>query len=349
MLQLGCDPELFIERNGKVVGAETVIPANGLSTQYDGKVIIDGVQAELNPAPNTCRANLGNSIKHCLERLQTTLEEKGYQISESGTVKVDKDTLEALAPENQRLGCAPSNNLYKSTATVKVTKNNQYMRSAGGHIHMACFPDPKVIIPILDLFCGNTCVLIDRDPMQALRRKQYGRAGEYRTPKHGFEYRTPSNFWLRSFQLFGLVSNLCRMAYRVSGGTPGKYADSVTFNVETEAQEWLEKHNNRERVEEAINKNDFDLALKNFQVTKEFVNIFIPECHNPEGSYVYPLWPAMLPAFEFFVDKGVDHWWPDKNIWHNWQGLDDTFMGHGYNWEGWFTKTVIPAYKKHKS
>lgn len=308
---------------------------------------------------------MGSGIKSCLMRLETALKEKGFEAVMDQVVEVPEDELTSLSEENQRLGCGPSHNAYDKKASVKVTAENKLMRCAGGHIHISVTePRPEIMVPLLDLFVGNTCVLIDRDPLQKERRKMYGRAGEYRLPKWGLEYRTPSNFWLRSFQLMGLVMGLTRTAHRLAhweqfhakcdfdstyGDVYTGYQTQWVPKKEPATEKglvWLAENMDQELIKQAINENDFDLAMKNWQVTKEFVKLFFTNNPNPaDSNNWFPLWPSMLPAFEYFVEKGIDHWWPEKNIFDAWRGLDVRFNGHGDNWEGWFHKTVIPEYK----
>lgn len=362
---IGTDPEIFLEKedNGEVVGAEKVLPKEGLYAPYgrENKVIIDGVQAELNPSPQTCRAHMGTAIRICLEKLETQLQGKGVRLSNKSTCRVKKAELESLSEENQQLGCQPSHNLYDSDAKVVVNQRNKYFRGAGGHIHITVHKenfDPKVMVPLLDLFVGNTCVLLDRDPTQAERRKQYGRAGEYRLPKYGIEYRTPSNFWLRSFPLMGMMMGLTRLCERLAcykSYENAQYYDNELGAYKTAKQEgqdeialkWLNEHIDYAAVQEAINTNDYDLALKNFQVTKEFVKLFLPDQPRPDLDHIFPFWPKMIDAFEFFAEKGIDYWWPEKDIIKYWKKLDRTIQGHGENWEGWFWNTVMPEYRKH--
>ena len=82
-------------------------------------------------------------------------------------------------------------------------------------VQKALHEDPLLAVKILDIVVGNTCVIMDRAPSQVERRKVYGRAGEYRLPAHGIEYRTLSNFWLRSYQLTHLVFSLARFAINI--------------------------------------------------------------------------------------------------------------------------------------
>ncbi len=75
---MGCDPEFFFKFKGEVVGAEKFLPKEGIKTS-SSKFIIDGVQAELNPAPNTCRANLGNELVRCFKTLVEELKKTGKE------------------------------------------------------------------------------------------------------------------------------------------------------------------------------------------------------------------------------------------------------------------------------
>lgn len=353
---VGADPELFIEKDGKIVGAEHAIPKDGLTGGFiSGKqVIIDGVLAELNPGPASCRATFNSNIQACITRLNREIKAKGFNISEQSVAEVSQEEMDRISEENKKLGCAPSFNNYNSKVTVNVNKDNINRRCAGGHIHLACRPEPEIIVPILDLFVGNTCVLIDRDPMQVLRRQQYGRAGEYRLPDHGFEYRTLSNFWLRSHELVGLVTGLCRLATKVSGHHyPPAYLKTGYYNHLTaeswynepyyEAIEWLAKYMDVEMVEYAINQNDFDTAMRNWKVFRTFIKLFIQDNPDAKSSNSWgPMWPKMIPAFEHFVKKGIDYWWPCKDVVKNWEHLGDT---HGINWEAFITGKVVTDMK----
>jgi hypothetical protein len=69
---------------------------------------------------------------------------------------------------------------------------------------------------MLDLFLGSTSVLMDHDPTSLARKKLYGGAGNHRwCPAYGVEYRTLSNFWLRSPSMVRLMYNLSELVMKL--------------------------------------------------------------------------------------------------------------------------------------
>lgn len=354
----GADPEFFFERRtftGKqrIIGSDQIIPENGLRrfpntpTAKSG-FYRDGVQVELHPMPQSCRANMGNDIQECFKLLKAhlTKNHKDVGICLDPAVMIDKRTFDGMSSELKKLGCMPSKNLYKKDADVGVDGEHYRVRSAGGHIHLGLIGDPYYPAPppppgqdrvlswfekiphahermvvLMDIIVGNTCVLIDRDPKNAERRKVYGRAGEYRTPKHGVEYRTLSNFWLWSYPLMSLVMGLTRLAVNVLyTSTTG----SMTYNSALRAYDsappkWdperkLLESINQEEIITAINTNDFNLALKNYAKLKEFISLhhgvgntglYAESTYNPGGG--------SLDRFDYFVEMvekhGLKHFW----------------------------------------
>ena len=201
----GCDPELFIETpSGEVIGAEKAIPKEGIllppqtgpawglnPNPHDPtkpKIVLDGVQIELHPRPDTCRARMSNEISVIFQKLKEQLEAKQLKASFNPVIEVSKEELDSLSEESRKLGCAKSENAHDSTATINVNPDTYLTRSAGGHIHIGLLTYPQLmqerveLVWLLDAMLGNTCVMIDRDPNAAKRREVYGRAGEYRLP-----------------------------------------------------------------------------------------------------------------------------------------------------------------------
>jgi len=354
---LGCDPEFFFSGSkGKTTGAEKVLPENGITytpgtAHYDGsytcrgdvkesKIVIDGVQAELNPRPNTCRANLGNEISACFRDLHKALEAqgKGIGVNFMPLVKISQKELDSLSEKSKTFGCAPSTNIY-THAESKITVNpKKYLkRSAGGHIHLGNNGSAQVkktlenveeMVYMLDIIVGNTCVLIDRNPNNVERRKVYGRAGEHRSKPYGLEYRTLSNFWLQSYQLMSLVTGLARMAVHIvsQSGKERDFAGEIKAAVK------------KDDIVKAIQENDFALAYANFL---KIENIIVEIATD---SYSYPISKDVIKEFHWFVRKGINHWFKHDPFEH-WITLPE---GHGKGWETFLQHTVRKDMEKSK-
>ena len=331
----GADPEFFFKQNGSVIGAEKVLPKEGVVQmeryyKYDANgnherdakgeyiileraiggplIIIDGVQAELNVVPNHCRQSFSTNLSVCFRKIAEQIHGKDITASFAQTVEVDKEEMQTLSKDAQQFGCAPSKNVYGRTKVEVKDASKYYSRSAGGHVHIGHGGSPTVkkvlantdiTIPMLDIIVGNTCVLIDRDPGNIERRKNYGRAGEYRLPKHGLEYRTLSNFWLRSYQTMSLVMALVRFAVCVAG--------DEAVSKELLALVDLEK------IARAINENDAVLAQENFDKIKE---IIVSIGVTGTTDTVFPLQGERVAQFEYFAKKGLDHWFKDDIMTH---------------------------------
>jgi hypothetical protein len=354
-ISMGCDPEFFLStKDGKIVESSVLIPDNGIKSNKghqtcvtnDGlstKLTRDGVQVEINCRPNTCRANLGNEIMHIFGQLYEKLnnEQANLKACFDEVVKLDVDIMAKLDNTSKVFGCAPSKNLYSGKTSIITVDASKYpYRSGGGHIHIGgavgnrvevrefLHKQTKLAVRLLDIVCGNTCVLIDRDPGQIERRKVYGRAGEYRLPEYGLEYRTPSNFWLRSYELFSLTFGLARLAIEI-GLTIYAYEKA---NKKRHPYRILLRLCTKKNIEIAINNNDFDLAKKNFDKIKHIL------CKMTGYSGHYPIADDNLADFEYFVEKGIDHWFKEDPLMH-WKNHPE---GHETGWESWCNRTVKP-------
>jgi hypothetical protein len=328
----GCDPELFLSSGGHIVGAERFIPREGLSGHNgiaSNKAVLDGVQVELHPAPMACREQLGQCLASSFRTLKGHLKKHKYdaQVSFQGVVEVPKEELERLSAAARTLGCAPSQNIHGSPSIALSEITAEYrVRSAGGHIHIGLpktkgvgydswkgtykvppapdrdhFPADR-LVPLLDILVGNTCVLLDRDPQQVERRKVYGRAGEYREPPHGIEYRTLSNFWLRSYPLMSLVMGLTRLAGAVI------YANN-TYDGSFETK--LRSLVDIDQVQRAINENNLILARANYAKVREFIAENVAENTCKPEDHVLPLDPNTLREFDHFLSKPIHEWFPE--------------------------------------
>jgi hypothetical protein len=322
----GCDPEFFIEHDGRIVGSEKAIPKAGLSyaeklycdPNGQGTFVQDGVQIELNPLPKACRGNLAMEMAAGFRILRDHLSKLDMKVSFRSVIEIDKAELDSLSEKAKLLGCAPSLNKYDKAATISINPATYRKRSAGGHIHLGLqeylMPHRERLVSLLDVLLGNTCVLLDRDTSAAERRKVYGRAGEYRLPKHGLEYRTLSNFWLKSYQLMSFVFGMARLANSILTTTVGSVPDSLASDLKKwDAESALLNLVDLKAIREAINANNVELAKKNYEGVRMFIADHVSAMESGLDA-------TNLDAFDYFIrgiDKGgLDYWFPEDILEH---------------------------------
>ena len=252
---LGSDPEFFfVDSAGDVVPSHKVIPRSS------SDVVPDGFQGELNPSSDTCRQRAASYIFQALSNAYDYAHMKGLDVC-LDVGKVVKDEVFANTPLSiRRFGCNPTVSAYPEKIR-KPTGVRTKFRSAGGHIHIGynkyMIKDEDELAKVMDIVAGNTAVLIDRDEDNIQRRKIYGRAGEYRSKSYGIEYRTLSNFWLKHPVLWSFASAQVRNALAITA--KGKAKELLDYVDITS-------------VRKAINTNDKELALKNFEGLVKFIN-----------------------------------------------------------------------------
>jgi hypothetical protein len=318
---IGGDPEFFLVKDGQVIGSEKVIPEKGatLGPTYP-KFIRDGVQVELNYKPASCMGAVTNHIGILFELLQDhlTIHHPGVSIALTPSVwTVTQEELDTLSPKSKVLGCMPSENLYDPGRGINV-QSDYPVRSAGGHIHLPCDnwgrKHAEDLVSMMDVLVGNTCVLLDRDPRAAERREVYGRAGEFRRPPHGVEYRALSNFWLRSPALFSFIQGMSRLALQLTWERSYDYDKGHTMKKNPLRMELLNGVS-ASLVKEAINENDPEKARVTWEVVKGFLSRMLPE--DQLSMYAqFPFTPSLFADFEFLVGKGIDHFFPtDASDW----------------------------------
>lgn len=305
--RFGTDPEGFFQKDGAIIGSEKLIPVKGVNT-YNGLIVRDGVQFELNPLSAYTLQELGVNISALFNALNGKLKANpGVSLCWDGLVTVSQEELASLSPSTRVLGCKPSINVYEERP-ITVDAATYPKRSAGGHIHMGTVDKQfmerrRRAVPVFDILVGNTCVLLDRDPGAAERRENYGRAGECRLPKHGLEYRTTSNFWLRDFTLMSMVFGLAHIAY--------DYCFQC-FNGDQQLWNDLSSRVKIDNVIKAIDTNDKALALKNLKSVVPFLRKQLPK----EG---FVLTNKNLTKFvDFVASADIYTLFPENQIVDNW-------------------------------
>jgi hypothetical protein len=234
VMSSGCDPEIFVvDGRNRLIPAFEFLPNKDEAKFHDcnvrasrdthltylkqtGKTYWDGFQAEFTTKPIGCHGYAFDMVRAGLLaiRQQARAYSPNAKLSLKSVFRIPEPMLQQVAPEHVALGCDPSYNAYGATPfTVENPRDLPY-RVAGGHIHFAIDKKRRDEIPgivkALDFFTGIPTVAMFADIDDPLRRQFYGKAGEYRTPPHGLEYRVLSNAWLGHPAIGHMVWDLAR-------------------------------------------------------------------------------------------------------------------------------------------
>jgi hypothetical protein len=306
---IGADPELFVlNPENEVVPAWAFLASESIAKMKTGTPAFwDGFQAEIAPAGGACLEMFGDNIRTGLIRVlgeaRKTINNK-CKLTIQNSVKLSQSVLEQASEEQIAFRCSASQNVYSDAGNPPPNPREYPWRYAGGHIHLGLpkyLPAVKAeIIKALDGILGIAGVSLADGLDSPERRTMYGRAGEFRLPKHGIEYRVLSNFWLCHPAIMHLVFELARSTVRMAVG--GFYRNC-----------WVGSQDH-ERIQTIINGNDVPEARKMLKA-----NLSVLYCMLKDA------WPKKLDANELkttldVLMNGVD------------AGVSDPLDIHG-NWD----------------
>lgn len=198
---VGSDIEVFLKKDGEIISAEGLIKGTKEKPHKTGRkgcaISLDNISAEFTVAPTTDPLDMWEDIVFNMNYITNSLPDGiDIAIQASAHLKTGLDT-----PNAKLIGCEPDWCVYTHEVNIKPDISDMDLRVCGGHIHIGA-KELKgnvelcdAVIKALDLFVGVPSVLLDKDTE---RRALYGKAGALRFPKHGVEYRTPSNFWIKN-------------------------------------------------------------------------------------------------------------------------------------------------------
>ena len=203
---VGADPELFLQNaNNEYISSIGKFGGTKLMPRPLGKtkgmaVQEDNVAVEFNiPPQRTCKGFI-SSIQEALNLIQEEAKVLNLKLAIVPSAEFNNEQLDTPAARN--FGCDPDFNVWSMQENPKPYTKNKSLRSAGGHVHIAHTKDRIGLGRACDLFLG--CPSIAFDPDQQ-RRLLYGKAGAVRQKEYGLEYRTLSNFWIKSAELMTMV------------------------------------------------------------------------------------------------------------------------------------------------
>jgi hypothetical protein len=226
-MNLGSDPEFWVVgKNGLVPSWERFKKKENLKRgdfEVDGSSrirvpYVDGFQAEVQAIPAGCIDSLTEGL---YAKLQTAQE---YLLSSE---KITFDTVQDVTPwlrggekevgdgQLLELGCTPSKNVY-GLEPIRVDGATLPWRPAGYHMHFQTKLKEMALeraVRMLDAVAGVMSVSVFQGMEDPRRRTIYGRAGEYRTPKHGLEWRVLSSAVMVHPAVHHLMWNMARAAF----------------------------------------------------------------------------------------------------------------------------------------
>jgi len=286
----GTDPEIFaFDKKGVVIPAWDWLPHRTVNPD----TYWDGVQAEFTTNPTSCHNYQTDGVRNKLLAIDTLLKEKypGAHLATTDVVKLDRKTLLSAEDDHIILGCSPSRNAYPTVKPIEIGDPREHpFRYSGCHLHMSVmeyplppwFPEGTVVM--MDKLAGVLLTALGRDMEDPIRRKAYGRAGEFRVPApvpvdttywgtqfkdhtwKRLEYRTPGSFLLHHPALFNFAMDTARAAFRMGLLMDGRLLDEIGD------------------VQGIINNCDADAAVKLITAKNSYYQTFLNGTWNPNYS-----------------------------------------------------------------
>lgn len=210
----GSDPEFMLAKNGRICSAIGIVPGTKDKRHKigDNCFYYDNVLAECTITPSSSKEEAIVNFRDCLQKFAALVDPcKLVPIASHNYPTSELQHKAAFEIGCKREACAyaliepePPEEIFLSTG----------LRVAGGHIHIGAKVAQDAfgclsLIRMLDLFIGVPSIFMDHDKTSKKRKEAYGKAGRFRQPKHGAEYRSISNFWLASPELVGVIYDIC--------------------------------------------------------------------------------------------------------------------------------------------
>lgn len=251
-ITLGTDPELFLKKDGKIISAIGKIGGSKSEPQPisdDGHFIQeDNVAIEYNIPPCTTVTDWiyhHNFVKDYLEVLASGM---GCTLAIQPSAILDDSELDNDVAK--LAGCEPDFDVWNECINEPADLSSTNTRSAGGHLS-AGWDNPTQeqqldMVKAMDATVGLESVLLDDDTE---RKKLYGKAGCFRFREYGIEYRSLSNFWIKSDESLQWAWNTTMKAIDlVNSGKIEKVKELGVYIVEAI------NTNNKELAQELLNK-----------------------------------------------------------------------------------------------
>jgi len=217
----GTDPEFFgkEKESGKY---KCMIPFLS-GTKHEPEILPSGaglqrdnVALEFASNPVTNEIDLVNDLRKAFTEIVAKIPKHIEIVAESSA---NFDEKELVHPEAREFGCSPDYDAYVPKINPPASCDDPTFRSCGAHIHLGYVKGSgndflldgmgKVnTVLAMDAIIGIVSVVLDNSEASIKRRQLYGKAGCHRPTNYGVEYRTLSNYWMKSPELAMLMYRL---------------------------------------------------------------------------------------------------------------------------------------------
>lgn len=246
---IGCDPEVFVKKNGVFQSAFGLIAGDKKNPQKipHGAVQVDGMALEFNIDPAANEDDFAINVQSVFDQLRAMVPE--FEVVATPVAHFTAEYMKDQPAAALELGCDPDFNAWSGLVNDKPNANRP-MRTASGHVHIGWTNGKDVNDPEhvamgqamgkqLDFFLGLPSLVYDDD---VERRSMYGKAGCIRHKPYGVEYRTLSNAWLKS-------EALMRWVFRATQEGAKRLANGdALFNTYGDVQEIINTSNKKEAM-----------------------------------------------------------------------------------------------------
>lgn len=206
----GTDPEMMLIKDGKLVAVQQFIQGTKTEPQplkCGGTLQKDNALLEFATPVARNKVELVEHMAACFNEVFNILP-KGVDVLIQPSADYPEEELQH--PETQEFFCEPDFNAW----TMGMNEAPEgfeagTFRSAGAHVHIGHvegsgneflldYEGKLDTIRTCDVTLGLASTMLDNSVAALARRKLYGKPGCYRETEYGVEYRTLSNFWIKS-------------------------------------------------------------------------------------------------------------------------------------------------------
>lgn len=254
---IGADPEAFVQSQGIISHCINILGGSKAAPRavVDGAVQEDNVLFEFNVDPTDDPQQFADRIRMVLNQGEDILYEYQLRLVEGISSHIYGPELREFPEKAFEFGCTPDYNAMTGEANPRPTAENQFLRTAGGHVHIGyghlitvTNENQRAIAMMCDYLLGLPSMLEDTDTR---RRELYGKAGACRLKSYGVEYRTLSNYWIWDAAMCATIHQRAQKAFD----------EHLRLEV---YQSLVPQH----EVQEAINNNDVTTARAMLEVIR---------------------------------------------------------------------------------